>query len=222
MKVSLKWLVPSAAVLVPAILIFRWAHELDKGAAAAVRGTPKPPPGAMTPGPPPPKGHVAGTAAAAVAAAVKEGPPAVSTAAVVSQSTAPVSAAPAVAASTSAAHEVSSLTAGEDPMMSPSDLASIAEEEARKRKALEDAEKAKHAPKPQAKAAPKPPDPETLIHVEGIISNDSGYKAIVNGEMAAVGDKVLGVTIVEIVANRVVFRLGKKKFTKSVVGFSGE
>ncbi len=106
-----------------------------------------------------------------------------------------------------------------DPLLSPYDLVRIAQEEERKRQIEEELKKAAwlraHPPK-RPKYVPQEVDPNTLVELQGIVSNDEGDKAIVNGEMVQEGDTIAGVKVLKISPTAVVFQYRKKRFMKGI------
>jgi len=102
-------------------------------------------------------------------------------------------------------------------MLSPFDQFRLLEEEEAKRRAAEQLSESRPSQR-RAKARPAV-NPQTLIELQGIISNpESGYKAIVNNEVAGVGELVgnTKIKIIKITDLGVTFEYKGKRFSKGV------
>lgn len=102
-----------------------------------------------------------------------------------------------------------------DPMLSPFDLVRLKEEENVVRLAQERLE-AEHK-STSRRAGRRAPAPETLIDLQGIISNSEGEsQAIINNEVFGVGESVGKFRVLRITAAGVTFEYEGRRFTKSV------
>lgn len=102
-----------------------------------------------------------------------------------------------------------------DPMISPFDTLRLKEEEDEKRLARQRLLEERVGKRPRGSRGK--PRPETLIELQGIISNaGGGAKAIVNNEVVGTGESVGKFRVVRITPADVTFEYQGRRFTKSV------
>ena len=229
---GLGWVILVIALAVPGVLFFNWWSHLkadrEKTVAAKARG--RVPEGGVFQQSSPnaklvnPMASALSTGPVTVAASsdASHAAPGLAQAAVLVAP--PVAAAP-PAALGATSPSVSSSTAAalplkRDPTLSPFDQVRILEEEEARRKAAEELENMKRA-KAEGRRPHKAParDPKTLVELQGIISNpETGFKAIVSGEVVGAGEYVgnTKIRVVKITDLGVTFEYQGKKFSKGV------
>jgi hypothetical protein len=221
---GLGWVILVVALAVPGVLFYSWWSHLkadrEKSVAAKARGRVpdggvfQPSPNVRLVNPMAPASSTAALAAPILASVAPVAPVAAVEPAEAAALAAEIPAPPAASSGTALGPPLK-----RDPMLSPSELARVLEEEDARRRADADLkrirEQAHNGSRPRA---PKARDPKSLVRLQGIISVDEGFKAIVNGAVFGAGETVAGtkVKIVKITELTVTFDYLGTRFSKGV------